>query len=348
LIRYDLKRKASKVIVADTKTVTPWPAISKDGKKIAVAEHTSSYVKGSREVKHKLWIIVYDLDGKQLSRTKVDEVTSPHPDAASTTEENRSFAALNWSGPADKLLLVTLERAGIFDLTKEKFTSLDNSRDKALGLGPGDKILVTPDVVPIPYYNRPVRPDGKGFLAMYGDSVRTLIFCDWDGGVTFFGGIPKEGIPEPTHCAWVKNTFRFYTTEGTTDADTEGGKLKVKDSTDKTTVIPPKGDPIRFFPFAGDDSLLCIFHEPKRTGSRGICEESREFRFEIQRPTINQRKVILRGEDYCMGSWGIYEIFPSPDDKLVAVRFVDLKQKAERILVIDAKGEIIADITVDK
>jgi hypothetical protein len=231
LVRYDLKRKASKVIVADTKTDTPWPAISKDGKKIAVAEYTLGYVKDSKEFKGTFRIIVYDLDGKGLSRTKVHEVTGTLEMAVTTTEERPGTAYLNWSGPADKILVVgswgpsegshlipgallqtsphvpmTPPLGGICDLKKEKFTPIEG----------------------IPFPNRPVRPDDKGFLAK--DATDHVFYYDWDGGKTSLGNFPslddtkKEAMG---HVAWVKNTFRVYTTERTIDIDTEGGVVSL-------------------------------------------------------------------------------------------------------------------------
>ena len=59
---------------------------------------------------------------------------------------------------------------------------------------------------------------------------------------------------------------------------------------------------------------------------------------------MKQRKVILSEKDYDVDPMGI---FPSPDDKLVAIRCRDSKRK-ERILVIDASGEMVADIAVDQ
>jgi hypothetical protein len=103
--------------------------------------------------------------------------------------------------------------------------------------------------------------------------------------------------------------------------------------------IRTTGDLQWFFPFAGGESLLCIFEQRDKKTSPPIIKH----RFEMQRPKMKQRKVIL--EDYHMDL--AVGIFPSPDDKLVAIPCWDSKEK-ERILVIDAQGEIIADVARDK
>ena len=309
LIRYDLTRKARKIIVADTKTDTPWPAISKDGKKLAVANITTSEVKGSREAKHKLQLIFYDsLSGEKLSETKVHEYTTNLGEPAQrTTEDRQEEAALNWSGPPDKVLVVGGSGRWIYDLEKDNFIPIQG--------------------YPFPIYNRPVRPDGKGFLAFFptkdGDS---FVFYDWNGWETSIGKWKAKQDEQILHCVWKKNIYQMSTTHRVVSIDTENRKITERQV--KPNFLASSGELMVAFPFAGSDSQLCVFRQSKKDGGS-------RYHVEIQRPLLKQRKVVVTIQGFHI----ISSLFPSPDNKLVAIRCSD-----KGILVINAEGEIVANI----
>jgi hypothetical protein len=163
-----------------------------------------------------------------------------------------------------------------------------------------------------------------------------LVYYDWDGWETGLGKLPPLDSAKkeaPVHFAWAKNRFRMHTTTRTIDIDTEASKIT--ESADKVPVILTNGELTLSFPFADSDSRLCVL---SRT------EDKTRNRIEIQRPAFKQRKVILAEGDYNIDQ---LQAFPSPDDKLVALRCKDGERK-ERILVIDPKGEILANIAVDE
>ena len=314
LIRYDLKRKARKIIVADTKTDTPWPAISKDGKKLAVANITTSKVKGSREAKHKLQIIFYDsLSGEKLSETKVHEYTTNLGEPAqSTTEDRQEEAALNWSGPPDKLLVAGGRGRWIYDLEKDNFIPIQ--------------------ACPFSVYNRPVRPDGKGFLAAVsngsddnGESF-SIVFYDWNGWETSIGKWKPKKDERILHGVWEKNIYQMSTTHRVLSIDTENRKITERQV--KPNFLASSGELVLAFPFAGSESQLCIFCQKKEN-------EASTYHVEIQRPLLKQRKVVVTIQSFDT----FFSLFPSPDNKLVAIHSSD-----KEILVINAEGEVVANI----
>jgi hypothetical protein len=161
LVCYDLTRKARKILVDDTKSKTTWPAISADGKRLAVARVVDSTEMGSKVETTRTEVIIYDIRGQELKRSRPLITTGQLGNPATESKATLMEAGLNWSGPAAKLLL---ENA-IYDCELDEWTKLD--------------------VKVMPFTNAPVRPDGKGFLAM---GPKTLVFVDWDGWVTEFAG----------------------------------------------------------------------------------------------------------------------------------------------------------------
>jgi hypothetical protein len=148
LYLYDLAKKASHVLVE--KGAGPaWPAVSPDGKRVAVA------LRGKEGQTITLEVIVFDRDGKELQRTKLDWTTS----ADETIEVS---AQAFWVPGQDKLLLYSDGVTGFFDL-----------KDKTA--------LKMTDTIPATYRNTPILPDGKGFLAQKSDLP---VLIDWDGKET--------------------------------------------------------------------------------------------------------------------------------------------------------------------
>ena len=224
LNQFDLKKGARRVIVEDTSTKTSCPAISSDGKRIAVARIEAIQVSGSAVSTHRTQIVIYDRNGAQIARSRWHETSShidpPAQDSSMTVEA----AGLNWSGPADKILL---EHA-IYDCSKDEFVDID--------------------VTPWPLYNIPVVPSKKGFLAM---SEKGPVFVDWDGWVTEFKNAPAgDKQPQFISFAWDGDVAALSTIDGIHEFDAEQmthrfkpGGPKFNQSTGKLLwVLPsPKG-----------------------------------------------------------------------------------------------------------
>ena len=66
LVHFDLATKKQRTLVSDEKLKTLWPAVSPDGKNVAVAKLTEHKDKGNT-----VQICIYDLNGKSTKQSKV-------------------------------------------------------------------------------------------------------------------------------------------------------------------------------------------------------------------------------------------------------------------------------------
>jgi hypothetical protein len=143
---YDLGKKAPRVLVE--KGAGPaWPAVSPDGRRIAVALRRDDGTDVTLEV------IVFDRDGKELHRSEKMEWVMHGP------SQGRRAAQVFWVPDQDKLLLENDGLTGLYDLKMKTVAKLDVT-------------LTT-------YGATPIRPDGKGFLALKSGGNPVLV--DWDG-----------------------------------------------------------------------------------------------------------------------------------------------------------------------
>jgi hypothetical protein len=173
-----------------------------------------------------------------LSKGKSIEATEKAPQPATVTEDKTKEVLLNWSGPADKVLVggdtpfnkSNEDKTLIYDLKTEKVTVLDS-------------LMWFPD-------NRPVRPDGKGILLLLGED-QGYSFADWQGKVKEFKE-PKEIREKPGdlwHAEWSKNIFRMRTPTRAFELDTDAGKARV--IKDKLVLVDAPGKAQQVWSFAG-------------------------------------------------------------------------------------------------
>jgi len=312
LVRYDLVKKARKVIVEDTKTKTSWPAISADGKKIAVARIETFREKGSATETERTQVIIYDLLGRELQRSRVHSFESKK-NVAMKSGSSVSEAGLNWSGPLHKILLSS-GRNGclVYDCVSDSWTSFD--------------------VECWPPNNQPVRPDGKGFLVF---TKSKLMFADWDGWVSDFSGDPFAfGDLNATAFEWLGNVARVVGTDGIFEFDTNTMRLRF------IRQQPMLAEP--------DESLIWMHTFPNATQLRriGKYEQTKDgpvelsWKLEVNIPSMKKRRTLFGGD----GSSLIESLFfPSPDRKRVA--FVKKTPSGEEtIIVVDDNGAVVATI----
>jgi hypothetical protein len=155
LIHYDLTRGEQKILVADTRAPTLWPAVSPDGKRIAVAHIATKEKNGPAT----LQVILYDRGGKEVQRSKV----FPWTDKSESRGDKDPPPQLFW-GPRDQGVIIGdagNKNVGIYD---PKMDRLVNLKDAWL----------------LNFAGGPVRPDGAGFLVMHGAGE----FIDDRGGKT--------------------------------------------------------------------------------------------------------------------------------------------------------------------
>ena len=308
LARYDLTRKASKVI-CETGTKTPWPAISRDGKRIAVAKRERVLTEGSDVVTLRTQVIIYDIDGTEQKRSSIHIVVKrdvPAKATITTIEET----ALNWSGPPDKILIAD---AGIFDCVRDKWINI--------------RALFSP------WNNTPVRPDGKGFL---GFSNKSFVFVDWDGWITEFKDMPEDPVKDVVSFEWQKNTARISDKNGVHEFNTDAMKYVFRND-------PPRfdgdGELTWVNTFSGTELKLAVFHTKTKKGTEDISL----FRLDAVIPSAKKRRTLI--DDSAINLGGL-SFFPSPDGEMVAIRFCQSGfYDRETILVVNRAGETLKTIS---
>ncbi len=322
LVQYDFSRKAYKVIVADTKTQTPWPAIRSDTKRLAVAKCLRSTEKGKKEYQQTIQIVVYDLTGQELSRSSVYSTDGISNVASDETETHLEETAVNWSGPANKIL-VQVDEALIYDLATGNWNALNVSAfvvDSSFG----------------------VRPDGKGFLAA---DKAAAYFVDWDGWMTKFANLPAESDKA--------GSIRGFRWDGkVARLSHEGGDALLDTATMTYKFIPQsqlddknaESNKTRIFTtwtydFPNGNTRLCLRldgSEPDRVPVEWV---------EIQMPKDRRSRAITKKGEYHFPGLGDPAFFPSPDGTKVAIcALVEPSRTQHKIIIVDDAGTILATL----
>jgi hypothetical protein len=171
LIHYDLGKGESHTLVEDTGAGTNWPAISPDGKQIAVAKLV---MKPGRK-QTALQVVLYSLAGEERKRSKVFDWLEAKQPAGSTTPDRNILPQLFWAPKGDKVLVTTPGYTAIYEV----------KGDRLVHAGEGWLLI---------FGTTPVRPDGAGFLLMKNaggwlqrekkEKVPdpAFTFVDWEGG----------------------------------------------------------------------------------------------------------------------------------------------------------------------
>jgi hypothetical protein len=212
LVRYDVATGQRQVLVADTRTTTVSPAVSPDGKRIAVAR-----LVGKTKIREGvvlrgpdlLEVVVYDLDGKESHRSP--EVVWRKEGRYHDPSDGRDpRVELLWAPKHERLLIAETLAAGytvgIFDLQTNGLV-----------------------MAPIEPVNRfAIRPDGHGFVVF--DPQKRVAFIDWQGRTHEIAmkrevlekWHPGDGISlGPPSFQWKGNTFTGLWDTGCLSIDTE-------------------------------------------------------------------------------------------------------------------------------
>ncbi len=159
LIHYDIAKKFGRVVVPDIGPGTLWPAISPDGKRIAVARF-----KGAPGQPTTVQLVFWDFQGKPLGKSKEMVWEAAKTKGFSLTSE----AMLFWL-PKNDMVVVT-------DMTKT--TALYNVQT--------DAMRVLANTMPFAHAGTPILPDGQGVLLVVSegeikDQKAHLAVADWNG-----------------------------------------------------------------------------------------------------------------------------------------------------------------------
>jgi hypothetical protein len=311
LIHFDLATKTRSVI-ATTKTDTIRPALSPDGKRIAVADL-------SLGANRRLQVIVFDSQGKELHRSK----SLPWGDGQE--DQISKFPQLFWGSNGNKLLICANKQSGIYDLDTQQVVTLGA-------------------VVPAMYGTSPIRPDGKGFLI--AREGRRISFIDWEGKQTAIDLPPdfvNDGVITTPHVScWSR-------WEGNVAIATwKKGQLRI-DTEKKTATLTEPGEAEwawdgreiqEQYVFPGGKVRVVVLYK----------KSWRDFK-DAGLPTVSvewfgpdgQRRILVPETFHCA-------LYPSPNKERVALRYFTEGPEADRdkaqsfIKVVDAKGDFVAEI----
>ncbi len=290
-----------------------WPAVSPDSKRIALA-----WVLRGDDTISRLTVLVVDRAGKVIHRS-------------------REFADLNgdvvqvwWSPQGDKLLVSEGWWARLYDLKTEQLIRL-----------PGPAAI---------FGTTPVRPDGKAFLI---HNFEEYLLADWNGKVQAikprFAALVKDNRDErrqalqfPIHAIdprWDRQAATVLWGGSRFRIDTDRRSLTMEDGNASRTTL---GAPVRIsHSFPGDATVRQV-HPSVETGHPFVRDDPR---LEVIRPGRDPEVVVKKA--------GVCMFFPSPDGKFFAVRWAEdngamlgASKKQDRILVLNARGDDVADLNV--
>jgi hypothetical protein len=335
LYLYDLDKKAARTLV-DKGAGPAWPAVSPDGKRIAVALRHDDGTNVS------LQVLVFDRDGKQLldseAGTNIKMNWAKH-EAGPSQVAAQAF----WVPNQDKLLLYTDGVTGFYDLKTKTNTTLDVS-------------LAT-------FGSSPIRPDGKGFLALKKEAG--LVLIDWDGKEKDIQTMPKDafdnqGADSPLQGMLYFPLMHSSRWDGST-AIVSWDDVQVKIDADKLTAKLEHIKPA----MSGDDKVI---QDQVRLSGGGVVRAVEltkryrkdgapnndqypfgGYRVEVVKQGAKEPKTLMDGAGYFM-------IYPSPDGKKAVVKcsrsleaiFTESKPDQDMLYLIDGIGDVTAKIDLSK
>ncbi len=329
LVHFDVAKGKERTIVDDTETETAWPAVSPDGKQVAVARLV--HENGKPDF---LQIIIYDMNGKVTRRS------SPfiYSEAGVANDKDNPGGTILFWGPLDNQIIVdTYGGSG-----KPKCAIYDMK---------GNRISFVPGTAhPAAFGGNPIRPDGKGFLvARIGDQfVAGMSFIDREG---------KEHViamkPEALDCEnkrdmlawpflgtswWEGNKAIVFDPMGRFEIDTDRFVGKFTSSPQ----AQPNNDTdiMQQFAFPSTSKVLRVLQNSKLQA-----ENPYDFqRLEIFDSQHKKTKPLIKGARS-------FILFPSPNRKLVAVRMDNETKEGKQsvmFLVVNRQGEIAAQTAKEK
>ncbi len=344
LIHYDLTTGRPHVLVEDTGAGTNCPAVSPDGKQIALAK---LIVKpGQKEMS--LQVIVYRIAGKELKRSKVFDwvvINDPTPNGK-MTPDREALPQLFWTPKGDKVLMSTCGYTAIYDITA----------DKLIHAGEGWLLI---------FGTTPVRPDGAGFLFMknFGSwmgrknnkkvSDPGFTFVDWDGKeqplkapALFTDGAALEKEKDNNKLLALLLPFMYQSGWSADVAQVSWNRDRLRYLTGKGEAVLDRIEPAvtkddwhivqqYSFPAGKAQVRIVMKWDEKNPQPKG------DLRVEFLKMGEEMPKILCE-------TGGV--LIPSPNGKLAAIRTrtsADGKE-SEAVIVVDDQGEIVVRLPLDR
>jgi hypothetical protein len=324
IVYCDVVKEEVRMIVADTGTQTIRPAVSPDGKHIAVAELVAT--PGAPDM---MQIVIYDLEGKEWQRSKPFAWSRTLPDG---TKRIVKATALYWAPRGNKLLIHDYDdepRTGIYDIRTGQL-------DLVLG------------ALPAAFGGSPFRPDGKGFLLNRPreDGKLTVCFRDWSGKESVIAMKP-DTMDSGEKVGMLACPGEFSSSWRGREAVVMYGEARIRIDTVKRTGIleTVPGDEAEIdgkvirqrYVFRATDVSVRILEDKDE-------KNATYFRLEVSRPKAKAADTVVQRASRCV-------LYPSPNGKLVAVgcRERDLWGRDQNVIfVFDQEGSVTARIVVDQ
>jgi hypothetical protein len=320
IAHYDVAKGEVRTVVADTGTQTLRPAISPDGKRVAVA---GLVVEPSKP--RTMQIVVYDLDGKERHRSTPICWSPPAQDA---TVRDVEPTALFWAPKGEQLLVHDYgaePRTGVYDLKKDRLTLLEGA-------------------LPALFGGSPFRPDGKGFLLTRPrEGGLDVGWMDWAGKEQAIAMKPdtvdSEQKRDMLAAPWYA-TSSWHGAEAVVAYSSTRIRIDTGKRTGRLEAVPREeaavdGKVIRQrYSFAATGVAVCVLEEEVK--------DATHFRVQVNSPKGTTLDTPVESASWCM-------LFPSPNGKLVAVGCGELDVRGrnqDMILVIDQAGKVLGRLTV--
>jgi dipeptidyl aminopeptidase/acylaminoacyl peptidase len=334
LVHFDLKQNAARVVVDRVVSNTNWPAVSPDGKRLAVAR----FVPGAKE-SWTVRMVLFDSDGKQIHESK----PFAWPDGCVDNKEDRgaNVSLLFWSPKGDKVVVTTMLATGCYDVMKDSMA------------------WIIEQSAPLIHGGTPIRPDGKGCLLLIegADKMRAAL-VHWDGServldiAPLLAALPNKGgegdivgvppLPLQLPSWWEGNAAVVGSKQGKASMRYDTGKKTIS-----IVAAEKKGNLLErvakenmgVYDLGNSISIRLIPDAEQKPGaseSDGYCRV-----VSVDRQTGKEHTLLAKEAPR-------FFAVPSPDRRYLALHFFASDTLPNRIVVIGEKGDIAGKIELQQ